>query len=262
VLVEVACAGLCRTDLSVADGSISVDEPRVLGHELSGTVVAAGVGAEALLGARVTADPRIDGGFLGLDRDGAFAEQVRLPASAVHRLPDALGWLAGAFVEPIAAALAVLDAAPPLERQGLLLGRGRIARLTELILRDAGARQLERAERPIDAEPLEAACDWAVETDGTSEGIAAALAALRPGGLLVLKSRPAAPLLVDTAQVVRRGLRLQGVGWAPFEQALSLAERLPLEGLLGDVLPLERFEEAFARARSDKEPKLFLAPQR
>ena len=39
VTVAVRRAGICRTDLYVADGLLAVDEPRTLGHEAVGVVV-------------------------------------------------------------------------------------------------------------------------------------------------------------------------------------------------------------------------------
>lgn len=48
VLVEVAAAGLCHSDLSVIDGSRPRPVPMVLGHEASGTVTEVGSGVEDL----------------------------------------------------------------------------------------------------------------------------------------------------------------------------------------------------------------------
>lgn len=48
VLVEVAAAGLCHSDLSVIDGSRPRVMPMALGHEAAGTVVGLGAGVESL----------------------------------------------------------------------------------------------------------------------------------------------------------------------------------------------------------------------
>lgn len=50
VLVRVAFAGVCRTDLLVAEGRLPSRDPIVLGHELSGVVAAAGPSARARFG--------------------------------------------------------------------------------------------------------------------------------------------------------------------------------------------------------------------
>ena len=48
ILVRVAACGVCHTDLHIRDGAIPFPMPCVLGHELSGTVVAVGDGVDAL----------------------------------------------------------------------------------------------------------------------------------------------------------------------------------------------------------------------
>src|SRR4051794_13045275 len=58
VIVRVAFAGICRTDLLVASGRLPSRDPIVLGHELSGVVVARGPAARHLReGDRVTVAP-------------------------------------------------------------------------------------------------------------------------------------------------------------------------------------------------------------
>src|SRR5262245_37220634 len=58
VLVRVAFAGVCRTDLLVASGRLPSRDPIVLGHELSGVIAAAGNAAGGLReGDRVTVAP-------------------------------------------------------------------------------------------------------------------------------------------------------------------------------------------------------------
>jgi len=56
-LVTVAVAGVCGTDLAIYDGAYTVPLPLVLGHEVSGTVVAVGDDEhESLVGSRVVSE--------------------------------------------------------------------------------------------------------------------------------------------------------------------------------------------------------------
>ena len=48
ILVRVAACGVCHTDLHIHDGSVPFPLPCVLGHEISGTIVAVGDGVEQL----------------------------------------------------------------------------------------------------------------------------------------------------------------------------------------------------------------------
>ena len=140
VIVHVMAAGLCRTDVYVADGRIRAVDPVILGHEFSGVISDVGPAVQDLSpGDRVTAMPAIpcgacalcrggdrahcgSRGFLGIDWQGAFAEYVRVPRSAVHRIPDGLSFRQGAYVEPVAAALGVLRAELPRDGRGLVWG--------------------------------------------------------------------------------------------------------------------------------------------
>ena len=54
VLIDVAACGVCRTDLHIADGELSDPKlPLVLGHQIVGTVAAAGEGVELVPGVRI-----------------------------------------------------------------------------------------------------------------------------------------------------------------------------------------------------------------
>jgi 2-desacetyl-2-hydroxyethyl bacteriochlorophyllide A dehydrogenase len=105
IVVQVGSVGICGTDLSIHTGKIPVDYPRVMGHEIVGTVRTAGVGVGE--GERVLVDPGIacgrcrqcregrtnictDGWLVGRDRDGGLRELMTVPASNVHPLPDGI----------------------------------------------------------------------------------------------------------------------------------------------------------------------------
>jgi 6-hydroxycyclohex-1-ene-1-carbonyl-CoA dehydrogenase len=86
-VVEVAACGLCHTDLGYADGSVPTRHalPLVLGHEVVGTVVAAGEGATALVGRRVIVPAVLPCGrcaFCAAGRENACPEQ-RMPGNDV-----------------------------------------------------------------------------------------------------------------------------------------------------------------------------------
>ncbi len=114
--VSVETVGICGTDVKILHGKIPVDYPRVLGHEVIGTVVAnpAGVGPQP--GSRVLIDPAItcgrcrlcrdgrtnlclEGGLLGRDRDGVFTEMVTADPARVLEVPDSISGTAAGLLQ-------------------------------------------------------------------------------------------------------------------------------------------------------------------
>lgn len=271
--VRVLLAGICRTDLQAAEGKLGVAEGRVLGHEFVGVVEEVGPGCSLAPGARVTATPLLPCGacegcersegcyrpsLLGVQRDGVFAAQAVLPASALHEVPATLPLRRAAYVEPVAAALAVFNAPIRPEQRGVLIGKNRIAELTRRLLEARGFTSLAHAD---EGEPLPPdRFDFAIETVATTATVEAMLRAVRPRGCVVLKSRPAAPVALDVALAVRRELRLHATGYGSFREAVALLAHLPVDDLLGDVFPLAHHRDAFAQATRSESAKLFLEP--
>ena len=120
VLIEVARAGVCGTDLHIFSGSYDLARyPLTPGHEFAGRVVAAGEGVDpARIGQRVTADPNIPcldcpecrrNAFnqcqrlqaVGVTRDGAFATHLVVPERALWPIGE-LPYERAALIEPLA----------------------------------------------------------------------------------------------------------------------------------------------------------------
>lgn len=270
VLVEPMRVGLCRTDLHVAAGRIPCAPPRVLGHEAAGIVHAVGDRVSRLkIGDRVTVHPLLacaacaeclsnrpcpTPNMLGVDRDGGFAQALVVPESAVFGVPERMSWTRAAYVEPVAATLAVLNSPISPTGRGLVLGSGRIAELTLRVLAAYGFRDVDRN--------AQASYDWVIDTLGSSASLQAAMGALRQGGILVLKSRPALPAQLDIALAVQRELTLHAVRYAPFEEAIKLLDdpNFMVEDLFGPTYPLSAFAEVFAQAETSESAKVFFAP--
>jgi L-iditol 2-dehydrogenase len=128
VLVQVASVGTCGSDVHYYEhgriGDFVVTSPLVLGHEPSGTVVAAGAGAgRHRVGQRVSLEPGVPDftcaqcrsgrynlcprmRFFGTPPiDGAFCEYVVLHEEFAHPVPDTLSDDAAALIEPLSVAV-------------------------------------------------------------------------------------------------------------------------------------------------------------
>ncbi|MFI6869352.1 alcohol dehydrogenase catalytic domain-containing protein [Nocardia sp. NPDC050406] len=267
VRLRVLLAGICRTDVQAATGLLPLGFRRILGHELVGEVIEADDAGTYAVGTRVAVvSPLIDCGdcqecaagvrcahalMLGVDVDGGFAEQVVVPVASVRAVPDELPLRRAAYIEPIAATTAVLRAPIRPEQRGVVVGSGRIADLTLRVLRAHGFLGLAP----------DGPADFVVETSGTAEGLGRAVQLVRPGGVVVLKSRPAGPVPLDIARAVRNDVTLAAVSYGSFDEAVRWAGELDIDDLLGQVYPLSRFADALAEYhRVPMGPKLFLDP--
>lgn len=93
IVVHVRAAGLCHSDVSFIDGTLTPllpFRPITLGHEIAGVVSA--VGSDDLgfeVGQRVGIPATIEDGP-GTEKNGGFAEEVAVKAKLVVPLPDAV----------------------------------------------------------------------------------------------------------------------------------------------------------------------------
>jgi threonine dehydrogenase-like Zn-dependent dehydrogenase len=160
VIVDVARAGICGTDVEMYGGEmhyLHTDQARYplrIGHEWSGRVAAVGDGVDdSWIGRHVTGDTMLGCGHcercragrqhLCADRHeigirngwpGALAAQLPVPVRALELLPDNLDPALGALVEPGGNALrAVRGAALAPGERLLVLGPGTIGLLVALI---------------------------------------------------------------------------------------------------------------------------------
>lgn len=177
VVVAVAAAGVCGTDLHILDGDFPYEPPVTLGHEFAGTVVEVGEGVDKkLLGQRVVSEVfHVTCGTcaacragrlnmcpsklpLGTKLDGGFAPFVVTRSRNLHRVPDAVPLEAAALAEPLACVCNSLCdpmAVDPGDRV-LVIGPGTIGLLAAQVARAGGGHVLV-VGTPRDAERLEIA---------------------------------------------------------------------------------------------------------
>lgn len=167
VLVRVRYVGICGTDLITYSGKHPrVTPPRVLGHEIYGSVVEAKPPADARWkkGQRVVIYPLISCGVcvpcqegnthvceklrvLGVDTDGGFAEYIQVASEQLVEGPDTVSDEQAALVEPVSVAMHTVRRSS--FRPGdtaLVLGGGPIGNLIAQMLRASGARAVMVSE--------------------------------------------------------------------------------------------------------------------
>jgi len=230
VLVEVRSVGVCGSDIHYYEhgriGSFVVEEPLVLGHEVSGVVVDRGSRATRHpVGQRVALEPGIPCGrcaecrngrynlcsdvrfFATPPIDGAFARYVAIHEDYAFALPDALSDDAGALLEPLAVGIwACRKAGVGLGDRVLVTGAGPIGNLALQVARAAGATTLAIADVNVDRlaraaelgateiidlnerslEPDDEPFDVLLECTGSEQVTSDGILALRPAGTAVL----------------------------------------------------------------------------
>lgn len=276
-LIAVDLAGVCRTDIEITQGYM--DFRGVLGHEFVGTVLECESQSE-LKGNRVVGEINIAPGcvddlerrhapgraVLGIaGKDGCFAEKITLPAENLHIVPNEVDNVSAVFVEPLAAALEILEQVHI--RPGdsaAVVGDGKLGLLVArvLVLTGCGVTLIGKHERKLaiarvyGAETLaigQAAgrkFDIAVDCAGSPSGLQTALSLLQPMGTLILKTTTAVAPDFHTAQLVVDEITVVGSRCGPFPPALRLlAEGLvDVKPLIEKTFPLDKGVEALEHA--------------
>jgi 2-desacetyl-2-hydroxyethyl bacteriochlorophyllide A dehydrogenase len=223
VVLEVEAAGICGSDMHAYHGrDPRRNPPLILGHELAARI-AAGPGAGTRVTVNplntcgrceycVTGRDNLCAHrtMIGMTRPGGFAERVAVPARTLIEIPQDMPARMAALTEPAATALHALALArralarPLPEAQVLVIGAGAVGLLAALLARAYGCRDLAVAEtnplrrgaaqaagvaRVLDpAEPAtrpQGVVDLVVDAVGAKATREAALAAVKPGGVVV-----------------------------------------------------------------------------
>ena len=163
VRLDVADVGICGTDRHLKHGAMDgrVAIPAVIGHEMSGTVAAAGAGVSRWSpGDQVTVMPLDWCGrcpacaaghqhvcqnlvFAGIDSGGAMQRSWTVPERLLVRLPPGLGLRSGALAEPVAVAVHdVRRGAVARGERVLVVGGGPIGLLIACVAAAKGAEVL------------------------------------------------------------------------------------------------------------------------
>ncbi len=194
VVVEVAGCGLCHTDISFWSGAVRPNQmPVILGHEISGTVIASGSSYADLQGKSVVIPAVLPCGdcelcrsgrgnvcraqrFPGNDFDGGFASHVTVPGRFLCVLPDNLSgielWELSVVADAVTTPYQALVRSGT--RQGdlaIVVGVGGIGTYMVQHARRAGA---DVIAIDVDAAKLAAAermgARWTIDAAGKSEG--------------------------------------------------------------------------------------------
>ena len=164
LLVQVEACGLCPTDIKKIDMRL-IEPPAILGHEMAGKVVAAGLGAEGLLGKRVAIYHHVpcrncrlcelglfsqcagykktgtSAGFL--PAGGGWAEYVKVypwivSGGGVVEIPQWLPVKIAILMEPLNTCLKCVSALPEWKGTLVILGQGPVGLMLTALTSSGG----------------------------------------------------------------------------------------------------------------------------
>jgi L-iditol 2-dehydrogenase len=254
VLVEVAAVGVCGSDvhyyLHGRIGDFVVDEPMVLGHELSGRIAAVGAGVDPeRIGQRVAVEPQhpcrrctqCKAGRYNLcphmefyatpPVDGAFCRYVLIDDDMAHPVPETISDEAAALLEPLSVAIATMRKARVAPGTSILIaGAGPIGVICAQTARAFGAARIvvtdlvaERREKAlqfgatetldptvVDVTAIEPV-DAFVDATGVPAAVVSGIKAVGPAGHVVLVGMGADEYALPVSHIANHEITVTGV---------------------------------------------------
>jgi threonine dehydrogenase-like Zn-dependent dehydrogenase len=291
-LIRVFKAGICNTDLELVKGYM--DFQGVLGHEFVGEVVQAS--DPSWMGKRVVGEINLYCGkcelclsgntghcrnrdVLGIFRkDGAFAEFLTLPLKNLFVVDKEISDVEAVFVEPLAAALEILEQVEIQANEPVLvLGDGKLGLLIAQVIKSRTDEVycIGKHERKLAllkkknistvkiGEPLDKKFLTVVEATGNELGLKMALDYVQPRGRIILKSTFHGEPKIDLSKIVVDEIILLGSRCGPFYKALDYLKKkkINVEGMIDEDFPLTEVKKAFEFAQRPGVMKVLLTPE-
>ncbi len=311
VLIKINRTAICGTDIHIfkwddwAQATIPV--PLAIGHEFYGQIVQMGIEVRGFgVGDRVSAEGHITCGVcrncragrrhlcmntvgIGVNRPGAFAEYLSVPAFNVFKLPDAIGDDMASILDPLGNATHTALSFDLVGEDVLITGAGPIGIMAVAIAKYAGARhvvitdvndyRLDLARKMgatatvnvttdlLDKTMLdlgmEEGFDVGMEMSGNPQAFRDMLQTMHHGGKVAMLGILPADTAIDWNQVIFKGLELKGIyGREMFETWYKMSSMLQSGLNIGPVIthhfPIDDYLPAFELMESGQTGKVIL----
>ncbi len=311
VLIDVRYTSICGTDLHIYDwddwAAETIPVGMTIGHEFSGVVSAVGSAVTDVdVGERVTGEGHITCGHcrncragrrhlcpntlgIGVNRSGAFAQQIVIPAQNVFELPGHVPLELGSIFDPFGNATHTTLAFNLAAEDVLITGAGPIGCMAAAIASHVGARnvvvtdinpyRLELAARlgashTVDVSTtglpevmaelgIREGFDIGLEMSGAPAALRSMLPAMIHGGQIALLGLLPDDVAIDWSKVIFKSLTLKGIygremydTW--YKMSVFLEGGLDLSPVITHRYPAADFEEAFEIVRSGQSGKVVL----
>ncbi len=311
VLIRIMKSSICGTDLHIWNwdhwSQRTIPLGMHVGHEYVGRIAALGSAVTGYrVGERVTGEGHIVCGHcrhcragqrhlcsesigVGVNRPGAFAEYLSLPASNLFRVPAAVPDEIATILDPCGNAVHTALSFDMVGEDVLITGSGPIGAMAVAVAAHVGARTIVAtdinpyrlkiaramgASRVVDvtAEDLRAVMaevgmlegfDVGLEMSGSPAAFRQMLASMANGGRIAMLGIFTDEVAIDWTQVIFKGLRIKGVyGREMFEtwykMACLIQAGMDISPVITHRFAIEQFADAFAVTASGESGKVIL----
>ena len=312
VLIRVRKTAICGTDIHIYNwdewAAKTIPAPMIVGHEFSGEIVEIGaaVTRDLRLGQRVSGEGHVidfnstaarSGRFhldpntvgVGVNRQGAFADYLVIPAFNVVPLPDDVSDDVGAILDPFGNAVHTAQQFDLMGEDVLVTGAGPIGIMAAAVARQAGARsvvltdvnqfRLDLATKIADVRPVNVAKEdlrdvmaaegirdgfaVALEMSGSVPAIRQAIDALMMGGNIAMLGIPSQTMDVAWGDIILKALTIRGVYgremFGTWRKMLGLIRNgLDVTPLITHHFAAADFQQGFDAMRSGTSGKVIL----
>ncbi len=311
VLIKIKKTAICGTDIHIYNwdewSQKTVPVGLITGHEYVGVIEKVGAEVKGFKpGDRVCGEGHITCGHcrncrsgkqhlcieqrgVGVNRQGAFAEYLSLPAVNTVRIPDDVSDDVAAFFDPFGNAAHTALSFDLVGEDVLVTGAGPIGIMAAAICRFVGARHVvitdindyrlelarkmgikhtvnvsrDKLEDVMKSLKMTEGFDVGLEMSGNAQAFRQLIDRMRPSGKIALLGIPPGDVSIDWSRVIFKGLTMKGIyGREMFEtwhKMISLVQSgFDLTPIITHRYPAEDFEKAFQAMASGNSGKVLL----
>ncbi len=311
VLIRVHKVAICGTDLHIYNwdewAQKNVPVPNIVGHEYVGVVEEIGALVnEVSVGDRVSGEGHIMCGVcrncragrghlcrdtrgVGVNRAGAFADYVCIPAQNAYRIPDEISDEIASLLDPLGNAVHTALSFDLVGEDVLITGAGPIGAMATAVARHVGARHIvvtdinpgrlelakqlgatrcvvageENLQDVMEELGMHEGFDVGLEMSGNANALSDLINTINHGGKIALLGIFPKTPEIDLNQAIFKGLSLKGIyGREMFEtwhkMIAMLSSGLDISSVITDQIAFEDFETGFARLNAGEACKVVM----
>ena len=312
VLIKIQKTAICGTDIHIYNwdewSQQTIPAGMTVGHEFAGEIVEIGEGVEGLtIGDRVSGEGHIVCGHcrncragrrhlcrntfgVGVNRPGAFAEYLAIPAVNVYPLPDDISDDMAAIFDPLGNAVHTALSFDLVGEDVLITGAGPIGIMASAIARHAGARHVvitdvndyrlslahemgcgvhtvnvmnQSLNKVMNNLGMKEGFDVGLEMSGNGSAFEQMLEVMDHGGKVSLLGIPGKDTIIDWNQVIFKGLIIKGIygremfdTW--YKMTSMLQSGLNMAPVITHHYSVDDYQQAFEVMAGGKSGKVIL----